>query len=210
MSLRPDWLFIDIPSDRIASYVIFPVAIVAAYLFVQFFVFLKDKHEENNGKNYLGSPFALAIFAIFVIFLATDGLRDNSQALATNSSISKSLQTYAASAYLSSFATPEDVILKDHVHLSGDTWIKLFFMRDYNYPLSRGNLKRYSDSPGREQCTNLMISMPSSREAKECFAGTQTDFIMINPSTDSAQFNRLKNFWQVYSSNDVGIFYKTN
>jgi hypothetical protein len=206
MSLFPNWLFIDIPSNRIASYVVFPASIFAAYLFVRFFVFLRNNH--NYNKNFLGSTFILIIFVIFALFIATDGLRDNSKTLTNNTSIGKSLQAYAASEYLSSFVTSQDMILKDHVYLSGDTWIKLFFMQDYNYPLSHVNLKRYTDAPNREQCTNLMISMPSSREAKNCFAGTKTNFIMINPSKDGAQFNRLKNFWQVYVSDDTGIFYR--
>jgi hypothetical protein len=102
------------------------------------------------------------------------------------------------------------MILKDHNYLSGDSWIKLFFMRGYNYPLSRGYFKRYEDElKPREQCTNLMISLPKSNDAEKCYAGTKTNFIMINPNNDAAQFNRIKNFWQVYSSDEVGIFYKS-
>jgi hypothetical protein len=209
MSLRPDWLFVDIPSSRIASYIVFPVAIVAASMLVHVFLFFKDRRSQS-GKNYLSPIFALVIFFAFMAFIATGGFYDDAQALNTSSSTNKAIQTYAASEYLAAHSTAQDMVLKDHNYLSGDTWIKLFFMRGYNYPLSRGYFKRYEDSATREQCTNLMISTPSSQEAQQCFAGTQTDFIMLNPKIDSAQFNRLRNFWQIYSSDEVGIFYKSN
>jgi len=205
MSLKPDLLFIDIPSTRIASYVVFPVAIAAAYALVRLFVLLKA--EEN--KNYLKPLFALLLFFTFMIFIAADGLRDNSQSLDFDSSVKKSIQTYAASKYLAEHLSESDIVLKDHNYLSGDSWIKLFFMRGYNYPLSRGYFKRYEDeTKPREQCTNQMISLPSSPEAQKCFAGTKTNFIMLNPKIDSSQFQRLNNFWQVYSADQVGVFYK--
>ena len=84
-------------------------------------------------------------------------------------------------------------------------------MKGYNYPLSRGYFKRYEDeTKTREQCTNFMISVPNGPDAKQCFAGTHTDFIMIDPKMDSTQFTHSKEFWQVYSAQDVGIFYKAN
>jgi hypothetical protein len=207
MSLRPDWLFVDIPSNRIASYIVFPAAIIAASLIVHVFLFLKDRYN-NSGKNYLQPAFLLMIFFSFMAFAAMNGFNDDAQALNTSSSTNKAIQTYAAADYLSQNSNAQDIILKDHNYLSGDTWMKLFFMRGYNYPLSRGYFKRYEDSASREQCTNLMISSPSSAEAGQCFAGTKTDFIMVNPKMDSAQFNRLKNFWQIYQSDEVAIFYK--
>lgn len=206
MSLKPDLLLIDIPSTRIASYVVFPVAIAAAYALVRLFDLLKA---EEKNTNYLKPFFALLLFFTFMIFVAVDGLRDNSQTLTSSSSIKKSIQTYAASKYLAEHLSESDIVLKDHNYLSGDSWIKLFFMRGYSYPLSRGYFKRYEDeTKPREQCTNQMISLPSSPEAQKCFAGTKTNFIMINPKIDSSQFQRLKNFWQVYAVDEVGIFYK--
>ena len=203
MSLKPNWLFVDIPSNRIASYAVFPAAIAAACMLVHSFIFLKDRIA-NTNKNNLSPLFVLATFFAFMLFVSAGGFYDNSQSLNEENSSSKALQTYAASEYLVKNSGSSDVILKDHNYLSGDAWIKLFFMRDYNYPLSRGYFKRYEDSPSREQCTNLMISAPGSPE------GTITDFIMVNPQIDSGQFNKLKNFWQIYSSDEIGIFYKSS
>lgn len=204
MSLRPNWLFVDIPSNRIASYIVFPIAIIAAYLLLRILTMLK-----SQTKNYLSPSFLLITFFVLLSFIATNGLYDNAMALNDKSSSSKAVQTYAASKYLASRLDAKDVVLKDHNYLSGDSWIKLFFMKDYNYPLSRGFFKRYEDeTKQREQCTNLMISTPNSSEAKLCYDGTRTDFIMLNPTMDSSQFSRLKEFWQVYAADDIGILYK--
>jgi hypothetical protein len=204
MSLRPNWLFVDIPSNRIASYIVFPIAILAAYLLVSILTMLK-----SQTKNYLNPSFLLTTFFILMSFIATNGLYDNAMALNDESSSKKAVQTYAASQYLASRTDAKDVVLKDHNYLSGDSWIKLFFMKGYNYPLSRGFFKRYEDeTKKREQCTNLMISTPNSNEAKQCYDGTRTDFIMLNPEMDSSQFSRLKEFWQIYSGDDIGILYK--
>ncbi len=206
MSLRPDWLFLDIPSDRIASYIVFPCAIAAAYAFVIIFEKIKTSNPE---KNYLKQPFILYSFFILVIFFAVGGFYDNSTTLNTSSSTKRALQTYAASDYLSKKITTTDIVLKDHNYLAGDSWVKLFFMRGYNFPFSRGYFKRYQDSTkNREQCTNVMISLPSSDEAQKCFAGTKVDFVMLNPNNDAAQFNRISSFWQVYTGEDIAIFYK--
>lgn len=205
MSLRPDWLFVDIPSNRIASYIVYPSAIIAAYVFILFWNFLKS----TKTQSFFSPFFILSIFFVFVIFISTSGFYDNSVSLNSDSSTKEALQTYAASSYLAKFISNNDVVLKDHNYLAGDSWIKLFFMRDYNFPLSRGYFKRYEDTTkSREQCTNFMITEPNNTEAQKCFTGTRTNFLMINPQLDSAQFQRMKEFWQVYSSDAVGVFYK--
>jgi hypothetical protein len=210
MSLEPNLLFVNIPSDRIASYIVFPAAIVAACMLTHVFILLKD-NDSSNGKNYLSSSFILITFFAFMLFAATNGFFDNSQSLNSSNSTNEAIQTYAASKYLAQNSTEQDIILKDHNYLSGDSWIKLFFMHGYNYPLSRGYFKRYEDeTKPREQCTNFMISLPNGPEAKQCFSGTNTDFIMINSKIDSGQFAKLENFWQIYSSDEVGIFYKNS
>jgi len=206
MSLRPDWLFVDIPSDRIASYVIFPSAIAAAYGFV--FIFSKIK-TANPEKNYLKQSLLFYCFFVLITFFAVSGFYENSMALNTGNNAKEAIQTYAASTYLAGKLKANDFVLKDHNYLTGDSWVKLFFMRGYNFPFSRGYFKRYQDdTKTREQCTNNMISLPSSPEAQKCFAGTKIDFVMLNPNNDAAQFNRLNDFWQVYTADNIAVFYK--
>jgi hypothetical protein len=206
MSLRPDWLFVDIPSNRIASYIVYPSAILAAYVLVLILATLKSKLQ---NKSYLNPLFLLITFFLFFSFISSNGFYDNAQSLNAVSSATKALQTYAAAQYLGPNLNNKDLVLKDHNYLAGDSWIKLFFMKGYNYPLSRGFFKRYEDTTKtREQCTNFMISAPNGIDAQKCYAGTGTNFIMIDPKIDAEQFKRSGDFWQVYASDAVGIFYK--
>ncbi|EKD58630.1 MAG: hypothetical protein ACD_56C00083G0009 [uncultured bacterium] len=208
MSLRPNWLFVDIPSNRIASYIIFPATIIAAFMFVKILTALRAK---GSTKNYLDPKLLFISFFALIIFTLSNGLYDNAMSLNSSSSASPALQTYAASQYIADNLKSHDVVLKDHNYLSGDAWIKLFFMKDYNFPLSRGFFKRYQDeTKPREQCTNLMISVPNSQPAQKCFEGTGTNYLMVDPKMDSGQFHRLNDFWQVYSADAVGVFYKAN
>jgi len=206
MSFKPNLLFIDIPSNRVASYIIFPLAILSGLTFVKIF---------NWTKNYqlpIKSSYLIVIFFISMVFAAQGGFTDNSNSLSDGGNIQAAIQTFHASEYLATFTqTDRDVVLKDHNYLTADAWMKLYFMDGYNYPFSRGFFKRYEDVvKKREQCTLLMISAPYSTEAERCFNGTKVNFIMVNPRFDSAQFQKTRNFWQTYTSNEITIFYKPN
>jgi hypothetical protein len=121
------------------------------------------------------------------------------------------VQTFNASSYVAKNLTEKDMVLKDHNYLTGDSWIKLFFMRDYKFPLSRGYFQRYEDPTNpRETCTLQMISNPGGATAQNCFLETGVDFIMVNPNYDSGQFHRLANFDQVYANSHITVFYKNN
>ena len=208
ISLWPNLLFVDIPSTRIANYIVFPFSLLSGFTFVYFFDLLKDSEAK---KQYLNPTFVLTAFLLLFTFLAMNGLRENASTLSTNIDVRTTLETYHASTFLAQRTTTQDIVLKDHNYLPADSWMKLYFMRGYTYPLSRGYFKRYDDEAKmREQCTNLMISTPSDPIAKECFAKTQTNFLMLNPKFDSMQFVKLKNFWKIYSADDLVIFYKNN
>ena len=208
ISLWPKLLFVNIPSDRIANYLVFPFSLLSGFTFVYFFDLLKDA---KARKQYLNPSFILTAFLLLFTFLAMNGLRENASTLNIDANVRTTLETYHASTFLAQKTTAQDIILKDHNYLPADSWIKLYFMRGYTYPLSRGYFKRYDDETKmREQCTNLMISTPSDPIAKECFAKTQTNFLMLNPKFDSMQFVKLKNFWKIYSADDLIVFYKNN
>ena len=206
MSLRPQWLFIDIPSNRIASYIVFPVAMLSAFLIAKGFSLLKNKTAQQFSIHPL---FLICGFFLLIAFSLQTGQKDNTDLIDGTDATEKVVQTYHSADYLAQNTDASDIVLKDHNYLAADAWIKLSFMRGYNNPLSRGYFKRYEDeTKKREMCTFQMITTPSSAEAKECFLGTSTDFIMINPNFDSIQFKKNRDFWQVYASNDVGIFYR--
>ena len=208
MSYAPKLLLVNIPTNRVASYIVFPFSLLAGYGAARI---LQNMRNTEDGTSSLHPRFLLAFMFIAATFAATDGMRDNAYTLNTTASPLPVLETYHAAAYLSQRTTPSDIILKDHNYLSADSWMKLSFMRGYNYPLSRGYFKRYEDeTKQREQCTNLMISTPTAPEAEKCFQGTGTDYLVVNPNMDSAQFRKSNNFSQIYAADDIMIYHKNN
>lgn len=206
MSLRPQWLLIDIPSNRIASYIVFPFIILSAYALATGISYLKN---EKEPKLLIQPVFFVGAFFMLMIYALQSGNKENTAFIDYSNNSQNVVQTYRAADYLAKNTDASDIILKDHNYLAADSWIKLFFMRGYNYPLSRGYFKRYEDiTKPREMCTYHMITTPASTEAKACFEGTHADFLMVNPTFDSAQFKKSREFWQVYASEDVTIYHK--
>ena len=61
-----------------------------------------------------------------------------------------------------------------------DTWAKLFFMKDYTYPLYRALNERYENGIDRQEfCTLWMISTPDTPDSQKCFAQLGVDFAMV-------------------------------
>jgi hypothetical protein len=85
--------------------------------------------------------------------------------------------------------------------------MKLFFMRGYEYPLSRGFFKRYEDeTKPREQCTLLMISTPNLPEGKRCYEDLLVNLIAVNPAYDAAQFEKSSSFSRIYTGDLIHIY----
>lgn len=200
MSTLPKLLLVNLPSSRIGNYLSYPLAILSAY--TVYFVFTLSKNKKSH--------FLLIISSIILLaFVFMDGLRDSAMAFKKNEDLSPIAQTFNASTYLAQNTTASDMILKDHNYITADSWIKLFLMRGYKNPLSRGYFKRYDDiTKPREMCTLTMIASPATQEAQACFQETGTDFIMVNPISDSAQFKKLTNFDQIYSASQINIYYR--
>ena len=197
MSTQPHLLFVNLPSNRIGNYLTYPIAILGAYAF--YFVF------KNSKNNYL----VKLSFLLLLTFIFAGGISDSVSAFKTKNSVNELSQTFSASDYLAKNTVLEDKILKDHNYLTSDSWMKIFFMRGYRYPDSRGLFGRYEDS-NREQCTLQMISDPNGEIAKQCFTDSRTDFIVVNPKFDGGQFKKLENFNQVYAGSDITVFYRSN
>ena len=202
MSTQPQMLFVNLPSTRIGNYLSYPIAILSAYAFYEIFKARQANAKKINGLIKLS-------FIIIATFVLVDGVSDSAAIFKTQTDLSPLAQTFDASSYLTTATSDADEILKDHNYITADSWMKIFLMRGYKYPLSRGYFKRYDDpTKPREMCTLNMISAPASLEAQQCFIETQTNFIVVNPNYDSAQFIKLKNFNQVYSSVGINIYYK--
>jgi hypothetical protein len=209
MTFAPAWLFIDIPSNRIGAYLSFPLGMLAAISAVAFFAnIFSASFTGDKLKNTLYIPNILLLFASFSLFVFASGSGsfDNSQTLLAKSKAIDALQTFAASRYLADHSLPQDIILKDHNYIAADSWMKLFFLRDYSYPLSRGFFKRYEDNPDREQCTLLMISTPNTPQGEKCYNDLGVDFVVVNPHFDTTQFKKSEKFSRVYASDIVDVY----
>lgn len=87
--------------------------------------------------------------------------------------------------------------------------MKLFFLRGYTYPLSRGFFKRYEDNPNREQCTLLMISVPNTARGEKCYTETGTNYVVVNPKFDITPFEKSARFNRIYASESIHIYQRT-
>jgi len=202
MTVFPEWLFINIPSNRIGAYLSFPFGILASIATVMLFALFRSSQSAARIPRFL---FFIASCTFFV-FSSASGSIDNGSTLIAAPKSTETVQTFAASDYLASRISQNDILLKDHIYITADSWIKLFFMRDYSYPFSRGFLKRYSDNPNREQCTLYMISTPNTAKGRKCFEETGTNLIMVNPSYDAAQFEKTDDFSLIYESEYIDIY----
>lgn len=198
MTLQPNWVWLDIPSGRVGSYLVYPSALLGGFALMNLLTRLaKDQARRST----------LLLGLLLLSFIITDGLFENTASLASQTKNTELQEVLSATRYLSQTTGPEDVILKDHNYLVADAWMKLFFLRDYGYPLSRGLFSRYEETGNRnERCTLVMIASPNSDEAKRCFESTGTNYIVINPRYDSIQFEKSPDFAKVYSSNHIAVF----
>ncbi len=200
MVTYPRFLFIDLPSSRLGNYLTYPFSFLSAFALFQVF---------QESKNFFSKKILKFGLVLILIFTLSEGISDSTNSFKLENSSEALIQVFNASAFTAQNIQKNDTVLKDHNYLTGDTWIKLYFMQGYKYPLSRSYFKRYEDeSSPREMCTLYMISNPGSSEAKKCFSETQVNFILVNPQYDSGQFHRLNNFNQVYSAPEVAVFYK--
>lgn len=207
MSLKPQWLYVNILSSRIANYAAYPLAITAALALAWSF---RQIQAAEKKKYLLNTKILHTAYFLLFAAMAMGGFYDNSQSLSINSNFAKAVQIFHSADFLAGKIDAQDIVLKDHNYLTADAWIKLSFLRGYNFPFSRGFFKRYEDeAKPREMCTLWMISTPSTSEGEKCFADTGVNFTMVNPTFDGAQFERSKNFWKIYAGDEVAIFYRT-
>ncbi len=197
MSMKPNLVFLDIPSNRIGSYVLFPLAFLSSLTLL--FISSPWGKLRRETSAHLPSVVIISFCIIIFAYSITSGSADNGGTLLSGQKDESAVQTFAVSRFLSERIRPDDIVLKDHNYLSADAFMKLFFMRDYGFPLSRGYFKRY-ETPGHEQCSLTMISAPNTKSGVRCFTETGTSIIVVNPLFDRAQFEKSSHFSRVYSS----------
>ena len=196
MAYQPDWLFLNIPSNRIGTYFSFPISIAGGIGLAWLIARIK------SGQTTLLS--LLLLFSIFG-FASTSGMIDNGQSLIETPKSEAMLQTFAVSTYLATHNTQNDIVLKDHNYIVADAWMKHFFMRDYFFPLSRGFFTRYENND-RERCTLDMIAIPNTPRGEACFVGTGVNQVVVNPHFDAPQFEKSPDFSRVYVSDTIHVY----
>ncbi|MEF3691498.1 MAG: hypothetical protein V3574_00385 [Candidatus Moraniibacteriota bacterium] len=211
LTLKPQWLLINVPSDRVSHYANFPFLILAS---VGLF-FILEMLVKLNSRKVFKTKIIFLILGLSFLTLSFQGFYDNNQSLSNNEKNQKALQTYHLSDFLATrLISGENSIstniLKDHNYISADAWMKLFFMQDPNFPLSRGYFKRYEDpTKPREMCTLWMISEPASERATRCFEGTGVEYVIVDTTVDGPQFINNSDFDKIYESPSLSIFAKS-
>ncbi|MBP9752177.1 MAG: hypothetical protein KBD19_05015 [Candidatus Moranbacteria bacterium] len=207
MTLAPHLVFLDIPSSRIGSYLSFPMTILAGILVAAFPTLLRSTTDQGTRPGLL--PGRLLLFSALLIFVFTtwNGTDDNRSSIPGSGKAREVAELFGASSYLAKRQSPGDLFLKDHNYLPADAWMKLFFMRGYEYPLSRGFFKRYEDeTKPRERCTLLMISTPNLPEGKRCYEDLLVNLIAVNPTHDASQFEKSSSFSRIYAGDLIHVY----
>lgn len=198
ISLVPNLIKLSIPSGRVANYGIYPFALLGAFVFVSIF-----KQEKTEKK------LILSAFMLIFIFTFISGFDGNVDYFKKNNTNKNAWQTLQTGNYLTSKMSSTDFLASDHVYLIADSWLKLFFMRDYYFPSYRANFERYENGIDKHEfCTRDMISNPGGELGKKCFSDLDTNFVIVDKAMDSMQFQKLNNFWQVYSNEKINVYYR--
>ncbi|NTV41312.1 MAG: hypothetical protein HGA61_03515 [Candidatus Moranbacteria bacterium] len=206
ISLFPQLVKIGIPSARVANYGVYPFAITASFCLA----FLFFKKDDDGKRNYSVRPgFFFSILTVIATYLIVSGFYDNSQNMAQLTSPQKINQTFNASEFLARNVSGDDQIQSDHIYIKADAWTKIFLMKDYNFPLYRANFERYENGIDKnEKCTLNMISSPNEPDSQKCFSDLNVKYIMVSGKNDSSQFQNNDSFWQIYSNNEINIYYR--
>ncbi len=196
-TLAPQLLGINIISTRVGNYTALPVIIAGSIGMAWLFAVYRTIPVRAVRYSAIGA---------LLFFTVSAGMADNASALRrTTPDITPAKETYAAARYLARHAQTDAWTIKDHNYLTADTWMKLFFLRDYSYPLSRSYFKRYENAR-RERCTLDMISAPNSAHAQRCMRDLNVRYFVISPQHDAPSFMRTTPFARIYDSAHVTIF----
>ncbi|MEI9967011.1 MAG: hypothetical protein WDN67_05330 [Candidatus Moraniibacteriota bacterium] len=178
-----------------ANYLIFPLALLSAFLLALFFGALKNE-------KFLPKSVRIGAIILLFAFVLHNGFFNNDQYLLSqkNENNQKMLALFNGSRFLAERLPEEGLVVHDHINILGDSWIKLAFMRDYNYPFYRALLFRYDrPSDRQERCTLNVIGAPNSDEALGCMRDLGIRATFVNQSIDGEQFSHFNTYWQVYN-----------
>lgn len=201
--LVPDALRINLPSARVANYAVFPLAILSGFSLVVLTRLLR---------RYGGLSFRMSVVAMvfMVIVFSYGGFLDNDTFLKPRvRQTERSLAVFSTARYSAEHIPETDIVMHDHINIPGDSWIKIFFNRDYNYPFYRALLFRYDRANDKqEKCTLYVISRPNSREAEKCQEDLNVRAIIVDEKMDGQQFQHFREYDKVYADAFHGVYVK--
>ncbi len=202
LSHKPALFKIDIPSGRIITYLTYPVALSAGFGVALFFFAIRRTLPRNL-------TLFLFLYFLFIGILSGFVQEIHENLRSKKEKPSQVMETYVAAKYLAEHTSTDEMVLKDHKYLPGDTWIKLFFMRGFKYPLSRTYDHRYEDKYNpHETCTRDMIAIPDSKVGQDCLTKTNVHYIFLRKGYDDKIFLLSPNWTEIYTSAHVRIFKK--
>ena len=202
LTFAPQILKIDLPSRRVVNYLIFPCLLFSAIGAAKFIQWYKLKYSNKAG---------LIILVLIGLLILWDGTSDFRGIYNSQNKFQSAVELYQASNYLAQNTSANSAMLKDHRTISGDSWIKFFLLRGYDYFLSRTYDYKYSSPDPNSQidpCTREMIIVPDSTIARRCYGQTGINYVIVKPAGDEFMFWKGKDFNAVYLSDNIAIFSK--
>lgn len=202
ITLKPDILGLSLPSGRVANYVIPVFAILSVVTISWMIVGLKKVRVVSPSLRFVST-------VLFLLFFFYGGTSDNQHyvnALTYENSHMRSVHEGAR--FLRSHIPKEDNIVHDHINIIGDSWIKLEFMKGYNYPFYRAHLFRYDRVTDRqEKCTLYSVTSPNSPEAIDCRDALNLRAFYVDETFDGIAFEKSDAFNRVYSNGLQSVYY---
>lgn len=199
LSFYPSLMQIDLPSQRIINYLVLPIIILAAWTATVF--------GEKLKSNFSSRPIKIVTLALGIALL-WEGTGDfRSVYKANENKFQDAVELYSASRYLAEHTASDAQILKDHRTIAGDSWIKFFLLRGYDYLTSRTYDYKYNAIDSKlDPCTREMILVPGSSLSQKCYGQTGINYVIVKPDRDEYLFWKDLNFNTVYLSDSIAIF----
>jgi hypothetical protein len=196
----PQLVQIDIPTIRTANYTIIPMSIVGGL----FFVWLVDCMRRQV---FFSATFFIGLFFLFFLGLNFSGWYDNAYFM-KGSDQSSAKELHRVAKYVGNqYRNSEDVVMYDHININGGSWMKLYFMRDYNYPFYRALLFRYDRTTDKQEyCTRDVFTYPGTSEAQKCFEDLSVRALVMNEAEDGKFFRESEDFSRIYAGREIVIY----
>jgi hypothetical protein len=200
LSFYPGLLKVDLPSRRVVNYLIAPLSITGALFLI--FIF-------NLYKQSLKNKIFVVLLFTLGLSLSLNGISESIKYFRSDDQFEETVQLYHATRYLAQKTDQSETILKDHANMTADTWIKYFFLRGYDYVISRTFDYKYEDNPDRDPCPFIMATAPDSKEGKACFEENSVDYVILKKNIDNFFFDLSDNFGKIYENETVVIYRRT-